>query len=102
MSLGWIFQGATRPAWEITLKYEDNSAFDITGSTMSGVLRDRATLTTTTLTAGSFAITSSNVFTYSPVAADTTMAGFKDIIFGIDLANQPYYISEEIEIRPRF
>jgi hypothetical protein len=104
VALGWIYQGQTRPAWEFTAIYDDNTPLPITGTTFSGVMRDRLTLSTITMTAGSFAITSAagGKFTYSPVAGDTTKAGYYDLIIGLDIGAQQYYVGEEIEVRSRF
>jgi hypothetical protein len=105
VALGWIYQGQTRPAWEFTVIYDDNTAYNLTNSTfLGGTMRERNTLSTITMTVGSFALTSATggKFTYSPVAADTTVAGYYDLIVGWEQSGEPYYIGEEIEIRSRF
>lgn len=82
MSVRQFIVGATRPIWTVTVKNADGSAFDLTGYTLTGVMKDVASSLSVTL-AGTFALTnaSGGVFTYTPVAGDVDEPGVFEVTY---------------------
>ena len=82
MALAAAVQGARRPAQAITWKREDGSAEDLTGATLTGHIRNRATGTTRAI-AGPLTVTdgTAGVFRWDYAAADVAEAGRFDVQF---------------------
>jgi hypothetical protein len=75
--LGPFIEGATRPAWVITVLFSDNTPLNLTGATFASAFYDPRTATLKDTSLGAYAITTaaSGIFTYTPVAADTDTPG---------------------------
>ena len=75
-------KGGLRPAQAITWQREDGSAEDLTGATVTGVLRNRATGATAAI-AGALTLTdgAAGAFRWDMAAADVADAGSFDVQF---------------------
>lgn len=96
-------QGATRPTWVVTYKFEDDSALDITGATFAGFLK-RLDGGTGKATAGSYAITTaaSGIFTYSPATGDVDEPGTWIWQTTLTLSTQTYVVQVRVEIGEKY
>ena len=75
-------EGGVRPAQALTWKREDGSAEDLTGATLTGSIRNRATGTTRAI-AGPLTVTdgAAGVFRWDYAAEDVAEAGRFDVQF---------------------
>ena len=101
--IGPIVQGSLRPIWSFTVIQDDNTAFNLTGATFTGVLYSRPTSRAITLT-GAFTITSATLgtFTYTPVAGDVAESGEFEIEIAIIIAAAPIYVRDHVTIMERY
>lgn len=98
-----LVQGATRPAWVVTYKFDDDSALDITGASYAGILR-RLDGGTSKAIAGSYATTTaaSGIFTFSPAAGDVDEAGTWLWETTLTISTQTYKAQIEVVIAEKF
>jgi hypothetical protein len=98
-----IVQGATRPAWVVTFKFDDDSALNLTGASYAGVLR-RMDGGTSKSTAGSYATTTaaSGIFTYTPHADDVSEMGTWTWETTITISSQPYKCQVELVLAEKY
>lgn len=82
MALPTRVQGGVRPSLSITWTRDDGTAEDLTGATLSGSIRERATQTTRPV-AGALVVTdgSAGVFRWDLAAGDVAAAGQFDVQF---------------------
>ncbi len=82
MALPTRVQGGLRPSLLITWTREDGTAEDLTGATLTGSIRDRATQTTRAI-AGALTVTDgpAGVFRWDLAAGDVAAAGSFDVQF---------------------
>lgn len=82
MALATAVRGARRPAQGITWTREDGNAEDLTGATLTGLLRNRASGQTRAI-AGALTVTdpTAGVFRWDYAAADVAEAGAFDVQF---------------------
>jgi len=75
-------QGGLRPSQSITWRREDATAEDLSGATITGKLRDRATGTSRAI-AGTFSVTdgTAGAFRWDFAAEDVATAGTFDVQF---------------------
>lgn len=98
--IGPIIQGSTRPIWSWQILQDDNSSFNLTGSSFAGVLYDRMKAGSKITLTGAFNTTSSTggQFTYTPVSADVTVPGEWEIEITITIGGQPTIIRDHVTI----
>lgn len=90
MALADAVQGATRPQQQITWTDADGDAVNLTGATITAIIRDRTTFGTAAST-GTLALTTpaSGVFTWTYGSADVATAGVYDVQFTASYSGTP-------------